>query len=192
MRVESGAPLVQGMWLAVSLTISLSMSHAFGQERPNPVIQAWAPSIQPLSRSVDLNVGESTDVVLSNGSPVKLRLLDLRETRDEVCFAVRRAEVLVKINGRTLELVSANYNLPKTIGSVQIDCPITTGNNSNGDAKFWGLDKDVRLRLWPAASPLINPGTFLYPAKQKWFANKTTSSSLLLSGGMVSSTVLIR
>ena len=185
MRVESVATLLQGMLLGVSLTISLLMSHSSGQDRPSSAIQPWAQSIQPLSRSVDLNVGESTDVVLSNGSPVKLRVLNLREIRDEVCFAVRRAEVSIEIDGQLVELVSANYNLPKSIGSVQIDCPITKGNNSNGDAKFWGLDKDVRLRLWPTASSLIHPGTFLYPAKQKWFANKTQMANepVFVDGG---------
>ena len=43
-------------------------------------------------------------------------------------------------------------------------------NNSKGVAgeNPWGLDKDVRLRLWPAGAPLLNPGTFVYPAKQRW------------------------
>ena len=56
---------------------------------------------------------------------------------------------------------------------MQIDCPVTRSyrqNNSKGVAgeNPWGLDKDVRLRLWPAGAPLLNPGTFVYPAKQRW------------------------
>ena len=56
-------------------------------------------------------------------------------------------------------LVSANYRLPQTVGSVQIDCAITKGygqhNSKSTEAQNpWGLDKDARLRLWPAGSPL--------------------------------------
>ncbi|MCA9132619.1 MAG: peptidoglycan DD-metalloendopeptidase family protein, partial [Planctomycetales bacterium] len=42
-----------------------------------------------------------------------------------------------------------------------------------GNPAFWGLDKDARLRLWPASSPLVRPETFCYPVKQKWFATDT-------------------
>ncbi len=35
------------------------------------------------------------------------------------------------------------------------------------------LDKDARIRIWPKDSPWINPGTFTYPARQRWFASYT-------------------
>lgn len=151
--------------LLAAVCISMA-SPSHGQEKP-------LPTIEPLVRSVDLNIGDSTEVTLCDGAKATVKLLDLRETRDDVCFAVRRAVVTVEVDGHKLELVSANYNLPQTVGSVQIDCSITKGNNSNGDLAFWGLDKDARLRLWPAGSPLINPGTFSYPVKQRWFATNT-------------------
>jgi murein DD-endopeptidase MepM/ murein hydrolase activator NlpD len=37
----------------------------------------------------------------------------------------------------------------------------------------WGLEKDARLRLWPAEGPLIDVNTFMYPARQRWFATNT-------------------
>jgi hypothetical protein len=78
------------------------------------------------------------------------------------------------VDGKQVMLESANYRLPQTVGAVQIDCPITKGYNSNSNrADIWGLDKDARLRLWPAGSPLVRPGTFGYPAKQRWFASMT-------------------
>ena len=131
------------------------------------------PAMEPLVRVVDLNVGESVEVVLCDGSKAVVKLLDLHETRDDVSFAVRRAEVTVEVNGQQGKLVSATYHLPRTIGDVQIDCSITRGYNENGDSSFWGLDKDVRLRLWPGTSPLLRPDTFSYPVKQKWFATDT-------------------
>jgi hypothetical protein len=35
------------------------------------------------------------------------------------------------------------------------------------------LEKDARLRLWPAGSPRERPGTFGYPVRQRWFASST-------------------
>jgi hypothetical protein len=57
---------------------------------------------------------------------------------------------------------------------VQIDCPITKGYlEKSGGQNPWGLLKDARLRLWPAGSPWIARGSFVYPARQRWFANYT-------------------
>ena len=127
----------------------------------------------PLLRVVDLDVGEAETVILSDGSPVTVKLLALAEQRDDLRQAVRAGRVTVEINGEWVELVSATYNLPVTAGDVQIDCSITKGYNDNGRPESWGLDKDARLRLWPAGSPWVRPGTFGYPVKQHWFASDT-------------------
>ena len=132
-----------------------------------------AAEIDPLVRVIDLNVGESQRVQLSNGKEVAVSLLDLRERRDSVRNAVREAVVKVAINGKMVEFTSATYHLPTTVDEVQIDCSITGGYNSNGSPESWALDKDARLRLWPAGSPLLRPGTFMYPVKQRWFASLT-------------------
>lgn len=129
--------------------------------------------LDPLVRAVDLDVGETATVTLSDGLKTSVKLIDVNEIRDDVCFAVRRAEVTVEVNGQRCQLVSATYHVPQVVGNVQIDCPITRGYNENGDPGSWGLDKAARLRLWPAGSPLLTPGTFLYPVKQRWFATDT-------------------
>jgi murein DD-endopeptidase MepM/ murein hydrolase activator NlpD len=136
------------------------------------------PFLAPLQRTIDLNVGETQEVTLADGKKVAVKLIDLRETRDGFRDAVRKAEVTVEVAGTKVTLVSANYRLPVTVAGVQIDCPVTKGYRDNSakgvsGANPWGLDKEVRLRLWPAGSPLMNPGTFLYPAKQRWFASGT-------------------
>ena len=136
------------------------------------------PVLKPLVRVIDMNVGESAQVVLSNGSRAQLKVLALKEIRDTVCFAVRQAEVTVEVNGTPVKLVSATYHLPQEAGGVQIDCSITKGYNKNGNPSFWNLEKDVRLRLWPANSPWIQPGTFIYPVKQKWFASYTQMANV--------------
>lgn len=132
------------------------------------------PRIDPLLRAVDLNVGQSADVKLSDGKTVRVKLLGLKEHRCEIRNAVRRAVVTVEVDGKRAQLVCAMYNLPKTVGGVQIDCPVTRGYvTSLNSANVWALGKDVRLRLWPAGSPWVRPGTFAYPVNQRWFASDT-------------------
>jgi murein DD-endopeptidase MepM/ murein hydrolase activator NlpD len=160
---------MQRLFLAF-IVLGLWLSSAGAQVRP--------PSIAPLVRVVDLNVGDVAEVELANGKTVKVKLLELQETRDPIREAIRLATVKVEVDGETVTLESANYRLPRTVGQVQIDCPITKGYNAsahipNKRNDIWGLVKDARLRLWPAGSPLVRPGTFSYPVKQRWFAGMT-------------------
>jgi hypothetical protein len=104
-----------------------------------------------------------------------VKLFDLEEVRDSLRSAVRDARVKVKLNGRAITLHSGNYHLPVTFAGVQIDCPVTGGYRDirNHRGNVWALEKDARLRLWPAASPWIEPRCFTYPLKQRWFASLT-------------------
>ncbi|MCX7826333.1 MAG: M23 family metallopeptidase, partial [Verrucomicrobiae bacterium] len=131
------------------------------------------PTRAPLARTVDLDIGETHTVTLCDGKTARVKLLGVAETRDPLRNAVRVALAKVEVNGEVLTLSSANYNLPKTVAGVQVDCPITKGYYTNSHRDAWGLEKDARLRLWPAGSPLIEPGTFGYPLKQRWFASDT-------------------
>ncbi len=136
-------------------------------------------AIEPLVRVVDLNVGETREVVLHDGTTTTVTLLELTEKRDSVRNAVREAKVKVKVNDETVTLVSSTYHLPRTAGGVQIDCSVTKGYlEKSSKANAWGLDADARLRLWPAGSPWIRAGTFTYPVKQKWFANDTQMANV--------------
>jgi murein DD-endopeptidase MepM/ murein hydrolase activator NlpD len=141
--------------------------------------QGPPPAIRKVSmRTLDLNVGDSEQVAMGDGRKVLVKLVSLKETRDTLRDAVRLAEVVVEIDGKPTTLVSANYRLPTTVGKVQVDCPVTKGYRQNATKGVagenpWGLDKDARIRLWPAGEPLLEAGTFLYPAKQRWFASGT-------------------
>ena len=108
-------------------------------------LTAAAPSIKPLVAVVDLDLDEEQMVTLSDKSQVKVKLVKLNETRDPIRQAVRRAEVSLLINGQPITVLSGMYNLPKTIGKVQVDCSVTSGLNSNGTPSFWGLDKAARI-----------------------------------------------
>ncbi len=139
--------------------------------------------MEPLGRVADLDIGETQRIQLSNGETVAVKLLKLNETRDPIRQAVRSAMVTVDIDGRQITLESGMYNLPRRIASVQIDCPVTSGYNSNGTPEFWGLDKAVRLRVWPADSPLLQPGSLIYPVDQRWFATRTWFDNEPVDGG---------
>jgi murein DD-endopeptidase MepM/ murein hydrolase activator NlpD len=167
--------------------------------------------IEPLVRVVDLALDEEAQVELHDGSTATVRLLELHETRDPIREAVRKAVVRVRVNGEEVTLESGMYNLPVTVAGVQIDCPVTSGYNVNGRPEYWGLDKAAprgvreerplrsdqkagaeapseppgaaRLRLWPAGSPLVRPGTFGYPVNQKWFASGTWFDNEPVDGG---------
>jgi hypothetical protein len=147
------------------LVILLFASFVFGTDSN--------PKITPLVRVVDLSIGETLTVKLSDGSSAIVELKSLEERRDSLRDAIREARVEVVVNGKAVSLVSANYQLPKTVGGVRIDCSITCGYVGNSGRDSWGLKKDARLRLWPAGSPLMRPGTFGYPLRQRWFASGT-------------------
>ncbi len=157
--------------LAAMLGLVGGVSACLADEAGSPVERA---SRTPLLRAIELNVGQSATVELADGSQATVKLLDLQESRDSIRNAVRRAVVTVEVDGQRAELVAAMYNLPQTVGKVQIDCPVTRGYQSNAHRDgIWNLARDARLRLWPAGSPLLAPGTFVYPARQRWFASDT-------------------
>ncbi len=132
----------------------------------------WPAPVEPIMLSVDLDVGESADVILRDGSKATIKLLDLHETRDDLRGAVRSAIATVEVNGQRATLPAANYALPTVAGGLQIDCAATKGL-VRPDWNPWALDKDARLRIWPAGAPWIRPGTFTYPVKQHWFVGET-------------------
>jgi murein DD-endopeptidase MepM/ murein hydrolase activator NlpD len=131
------------------------------------------PTRDPLLRTVDLSIGESQTVPLAGGQSATVKLISVDERRDPIRSAVRGAQVAVEVNGTSVTLSSGNYELPISSGGVQLDCPITRGYNSNSSEDSWGLVKDARVRLWPSGSSWIDPTSFVYPARQRWFASMT-------------------
>jgi murein DD-endopeptidase MepM/ murein hydrolase activator NlpD len=127
----------------------------------------------PLFRLVDINQGETTDIILSDGTTARVQLLARSEKADTVRGAVRLTRVRVMMNDKEVWLDCGSYQLPVTAGGVQIDCSVTKGLLMNSRANPWAIEKDARLRVWPAGSSLLSPGTYVYPVKQRWFATDT-------------------
>jgi murein DD-endopeptidase MepM/ murein hydrolase activator NlpD len=128
---------------------------------------------QPLFRTVDIDVGTTDRVQFSDGKRATVKLLSTSETRDKARSAIREARADVEINGSRATLFCGNYRLPVTLGGVQVDCTLTKAYYQNTDHDHWGLVKDARLRLWPAGSPFMPPGSMVYPVRQRWFASRT-------------------
>jgi len=133
--------------------------------------------LAPIRVVVELDIGESGDIRLSNGDVVKLELLEISEVRDSLRGGIRRAYVKVSVGGDEITLDAGNYNLPVAIGNVQIDCPAIKGYLANSNKDRWGLSKDARFRLWPKGLPYIYPGTFVCPVKQDWLASMSQSGN---------------
>ena len=59
---------------------------------------------------VDLNMGETEQVVLCDGKSVSVTVQDVDETRDVFRDAVRDARVKVRVDGQEVVLISPNNN----------------------------------------------------------------------------------
>jgi murein DD-endopeptidase MepM/ murein hydrolase activator NlpD len=161
---------------------SLSLILAALAWAPSAVAQLPTPTLPSPFVALDLSIGESQEMTLTNGQKAVVKLVDVKDHRDSLRGAVRKSEVKVEVSGEAVTLGSATYHLPLKVGKVQIDCPITRGyvsraNKTSANMDAWGLEKDARLRLWPADEPVIDTKTFMYPARQVWFATNTQMSN---------------
>lgn len=135
--------------------------------------------------TVELDIGQTARLKLASGDPAELTVLAVEERRDPIRGAMREPRVRVRVNGAEAWLVSGNYALPSAVGGVQIDCPALRGFDQNAALKLWRLNKDVRLRLWPAGSPWLEPGTFALPLRRRWLSTdtQTTNEPVYVNGG---------
>lgn len=140
-------------------------------------------AFEPLVRVVDLSIGETATVSLHDGTSATITLTGMEEHVESVRQAVFGSTLHLRINDQDITLDGGPYRLPVTQGGIQIDCTATKGLNIHGTPAFWGLDKDARFRLWPAGSPLVRPGTMIYPVKQGWFATRTWFDNEPVHGG---------
>ena len=145
---------------------------------------SYSQTLSRLNIISELNIGESEQVVLTNGEIVKLFFKEVSIERDSVNGAVRNAMVKVEVDEEEITLGAGNYHLPVKVGKVQIDCPVVKEFTSGRYYRYDGiLPKDARFRLWPGDSPFIQPGTFGYPLNQVFMASRTQSQNELTGVG---------
>jgi len=135
------------------------------------------PERLPLRTVLDLELGVPVEAVLSDGETVRVEALEVDERVGALRSAIRNARVRARVNAVETWIDSANYNLPRQIAGVQVDCPITKGYRDKAHRRVWGLEKALRLRLWPGDSALIRPESLVYPVRQRWFATDTQMSN---------------
>lgn len=169
--------IVWGLWAVAGFGLVNSA------RSDNPPATGAPSFIEPLVRVVDLHIGQQAEVVLADGSKALVRLQKVTEHRDSIRQAIRETEVQVEVNGQRATLSAGLYHLPIQVGGVQIDCAVTAGYNVNNLRRDYGLEADARLRLWPAKSPWLRPGTFGYPVNQRWFASLTWADVEPIDGG---------
>lgn len=155
----------------------LATSVVFPKYRVSPSLNSYINFNEPIVRVVDLNIGESVNITLYDGKKSQVKLLSLEEDRDPVFNTLISTRVKVEINDVQADLISSSYQLPVMVGGVQVDVPAVEGYMKDASTDFWKLKKSARLRLWPADTPWIKPGSFKYPIKQQWCASTTWYSN---------------
>ena len=63
----------------------------------------------------------------------------------------------MEVNGERATLGVGTYNLPDTVGGVQIDSPVVEAYIVDVTSNCWVLESDARLRLWAGGSSWIRP-----------------------------------
>ncbi len=129
--------------------------------------------MEPLRRVVDLDVGEQVEVTLADGATARVKLLGTRVRRDSLCDGVRQCWADLEVNGEPVTVESNNYRLPVAAAGARVDCPITHDYYTTAHGDAWALRRAARIRLWPADGPLMPPGSFIYPVRQRWLASFT-------------------
>jgi murein DD-endopeptidase MepM/ murein hydrolase activator NlpD len=152
--------------LPLALVLLQNLDHCIADDR------ATAPARRSMFQTFDLDPGESARVEVG-GRTAQVRLIAVDVTTDPLRAAIRAARVQIEADGQKVTLNSGNYELPRTLGALQVDCPVVSGYLQNTNEDHWGLLKAARLRLWPAGSPWIEPATFICPVRQRWFSSLT-------------------
>lgn len=135
----------------------------------------------------DMNTDETVLLPLADDGLAEVRLDSVEVTFDPIRDAVRGAKVSLTVNGTAITIGTGNYELPRRVGKVQVDCPVISAYNRNSTEDHWGLAKAARVRVWPADKPWIDPDTFAFPARQAWLASMTQMANepVYVDGGEI-------
>ncbi len=106
-------------------------------------------------RFVYLDLDEAHVFRLKDGTPRTIRLESVKEVKDSIVGLIRRAEVVVEIDGKPLGLVCAPYVMPTEVAGLRIQVDTTSA--------WLAIPKRVQLSLWDAADPIVDTGLFGFP-----------------------------
>ncbi len=104
-----------------------------------------------------LDVQESVVFRRNDGTEKTIRLVSVAEHRDSVIQLIRRAEVLIEVDGKPLRLSCASYVLPTEVGGLRIQADTTSD--------WLPLPKRVQFSIWDSSDPLVDTGLFRFPLR---------------------------
>jgi murein DD-endopeptidase MepM/ murein hydrolase activator NlpD len=104
---------------------------------------------------VFLSVGETHAYRLKDGQERRICLKAVTEHADSVIGLMRRAEVLVEIDGMPLKLVCEPYVMPSEVKGLRIQADTTN--------RWMDLPKRVQFSLWDASDPIVDTDLFVFP-----------------------------
>jgi murein DD-endopeptidase MepM/ murein hydrolase activator NlpD len=116
-------------------------------------------------------------VLLSDGARVRVSLLGVQARREPAMRMIEEVSAELRVNEERVTLGCGGYRLPVAVGGVQVDVTAAAPLSQDSSYDWWKLRKAARVRLWPAGSPWIEPGSFAYPLRQRWFASATWFSN---------------
>lgn len=106
-------------------------------------------------RFVYLDPGEAFTFRLRSGEEKTLKLESVEEVRDRVVGLVRRADVVVTVDGQRLELVCAPYAMPTEIDGLRVQADTTSA--------WLEMPGRVQLSVWDAADPIVDTSLLSFP-----------------------------
>lgn len=104
---------------------------------------------------VFLDVGDTHLYKLKSGQERRITLKSVTEQADSVMGLMRRAEVLVEVDGTPLELICEPYVMPTEIAGLRIQADTTN--------RWMDLPKRVQFSLWDVSDPIVDTRLFVFP-----------------------------
>lgn len=113
-----------------------------------------------------LDVAQERRFRRKDGSEAVIRLVSVAERRDRVIGLIRRADVVVELDGKRLALACEPYAMPTKVAGLRIQADTTS--------QWCRMPQRVQLSVWDAADPIVDTDRFAFPLRDY----------LLLSHGM--------
>jgi hypothetical protein len=106
-------------------------------------------------RFVYLDIGESHDFHFKDGRSKRIHLVSVEEFDDPVVWLMRRAEVVIEIDGKLHTLFCTPYAMPIEVEGLRIQADTTSA--------WLEIPKRVQFSLWDASKPIVDRSQFSFP-----------------------------
>ncbi|HUU19936.1 MAG TPA: PKD domain-containing protein [Sedimentisphaerales bacterium] len=140
------------VYLLIALTIFAETVLADRNDTLNRMIKKYSEQ-----EIVCLDIDEEYPFKLKDGSEKVIRLISVREYRDNVLGQIRQADVNVRVNGKLMQLVCAPYTMPTEIDGIRIQVDTTSA--------WLPLPKRVQLSVWDANDTIVHTERLGFPIR---------------------------